>query len=60
MENWLPQYVVRIGRGRYEQQPKAFYAKVLMQRFKSAVILDSHLSFTCHLPPANLLTYQEF
>ena len=38
MENWLPQYVVRIGRNRYEQKPKAFYAKVLMQRFKSALV----------------------
>lgn len=38
-------YVVVIKRDRYEQQPKAIYAKVLMQRFKPPLVSSGILIF---------------
>lgn len=41
----IQKYVVEIGRDKYEQQPKAFYAKVLMQRFKPDLVSSGILTF---------------
>lgn len=38
-------YVVEIGRDRHEQQPKAIYAKVLMQRFRPDLVSSGILTF---------------
>lgn len=38
-------YVVVIKRDRYEEQPKAIYAKVLMQRFKPPLVSSGILIF---------------
>lgn len=38
-------YIVEMGRDKYEQQPKAIYAKVLMQGFKPDLVSSGILTF---------------